>query len=218
MLLLTSMTALSAFAYEPDVTQGRMEFDQSAAEDSLVPTGSRKPEGPPLYYLAKFGRYPSFSDAFEWAISLEKGKYVLRSWRLERDEKGVYRPRRAETIGIELSRELAQAAYTLWSNAILDARYSRAGFGLDGTSYGFSTWLRGIGFPSAMTWSPSKDLPPRWMVEAGEALLTYGRAKERDSAAILAKLQAISNRSSAYRQRSGPQNRPNKSLERTRDK
>jgi hypothetical protein len=200
-LVLICATASTAFGYEPDVTQGQEEFDPRAPEDTLIPSGSRMPDEQPLYYLARFGRYPSFADAFEWSITLEKDKYILSSWRLERAKKESQPPTRAATIRVELPQEIAAVAYTLWANAILEARYSRGGVGLDGTTYHFSTWLRGLGWPGATAWSPTKDLPPRWMVEAGEAVLAYARDKKPDPAALLAKLQAVSKRLAAYAHR-----------------
>jgi len=216
-LTLLSAAPLSALAYEPDVTQERMEYDGRDPQDHLVPAGSRRPDEHPVYFLAKFGRYPSFSEAFEWTIVLDKGKYKLESWRLEASEKEVDRPKRVALVSVEITPQLATAIYALWANAILDARYSRGGLGLDGTTYAFSTWLRGVGWPSATTWSPDRDLPPKWMVEAGEEILAYGRAKTRDAPKLLSKLQAIGDRWRAYQQRPTV-NWPNTSLERTRER
>jgi len=82
-LLLPSLAlAPAALAYEPDVTQERDETDTSLqAVDHLIPSGRGFPENrPPIYYIARFGQYPSFSDSFEWCVFRKKNRYVLSSW------------------------------------------------------------------------------------------------------------------------------------------
>jgi hypothetical protein len=58
-LLAVLMSSL-AFAYEPDITQQREEYDASSpAVDHLIPSGYGFPEdqGPPPYYIARFGTH-----------------------------------------------------------------------------------------------------------------------------------------------------------------
>jgi hypothetical protein len=198
-LLLGAVSTQVALAYEPDVTQQRTE-DQGAAGpvDHLEPTGGWDiPVYQPRYYIAKFGAYPSFSPAFEWCLLIENEKYMLRSWKLER-VKGEDEPRRVEPLETQITQEMAAVVYTIWANGILDARYSRQPLGLDGTTYQFSTFLRGVGWPGARTWSPSADLPPKWLVTAGTDVLTYARAPNRDSGKLLTQLQATQKRLSEY--------------------
>jgi hypothetical protein len=197
-LLLGAVLTRVALAYEPDVTQQRMEHDGALGPvDHLQPTGSEFPVHPPRYYIAKFGVYPSFSPAFEWCLLIEKQKYMLRSWKLER-VKGEDEPRRVELLETQISQEMAAVVYTIWANGILDARYNRQALGLDGTTYQFSTFLLGVGYPGAKTWSPSADLPPKWLVTAGTDVLTYARATNRDSKKLLTQLQATQKRLSEY--------------------
>jgi hypothetical protein len=204
------------FAYEPDVTQERMEWDVQAAKDRLVPSGSTRPQTAPLYYLAKFGRYPSFTDAFEWSLILKNGRYLLVSWRLAQEKETQQGPAHSDELTLEVSKELAATIYAIWASGIMDARYTRYADGLDGTTYWFSTYLRGVGWPSARTWSPSADLPPKWLVDAGEAVLELGRSKRANEAPTADKLKLIRGRLDSFRKANSDPDRPNKSLERTR--
>jgi hypothetical protein len=205
-----------AFAYEPDVTQQRMEDDSALLLDHLIPSGSEIPETPPLYYIAKFGRYPSFADAFEWQLVQKNGKYTLSSWRLSQKDKAEVNPPRLDEMSIEIPMELSATVYSIWANGILDARYTRHTFGTDGTSYSFSTYLRGVGWPSAWAWSPSGDLPPKWLVEAGEEVLAYGRAKKPDAVVTHHRLQAIAKRLTSHRSAHSKFTQPNTAMEPTR--
>jgi hypothetical protein len=58
--------------------------------------------------------------------------------------------------------------------------YTAAMVGNDGTTYLFSTYLRGPGWLSAQTWSPDADLPPKWLADLGETVLRYSRAQKHD--------------------------------------
>jgi hypothetical protein len=219
-LLLLALTVFGlpvmARAYEPDVTQENMEWDTQAAKDHLVPTGSAEPQGAPLYYLAKFGRYPSFDDSFEWHLILNSGRYLLVSWRLAHGTVAQIEAAHEDELIVEVSKDLAATIYAIWASAILDARYTRYANGLDGTNYWFSTYLRGVGWPGARTWSPSANLPPKWLVEAGEVVLELGRSNPATEAPSIAKLKVIRERLDSYRKINSTGDRPNKSLERTR--
>jgi hypothetical protein len=208
--LLAALVSSRAFAYEPDVTQQREEYDPSfPAVDHLIPSGYGFPEdqGPPLHYIARFGTYPSFSEAFEWCVFRKDRRFVLSSWRLDKSNRKA-KPARVDSLETEIPEPVAAAIYTIWANAILDARYARQGVGLDGTSYSFSTFLRGVGWLNATTWSPSdKELPPKWLVGAGEEVLAFARSKDGDSNRLLMRLQAVQHSLSA---------RPNKTMEPTR--
>ena len=192
-------------AYEPDVTQQREEYDPSFPDvDHLIPSGTGLPEeyGPPLHYLARYGRYPSVSAAFEWSLThdlrhAKAHRYILSSWRLDRTDRHAA-PRRVEVKEVEIPQELAAAIYWMWANAILDARYARQGPGVDRTSYWFSTTLRGVGWFSATTWGPQENLPPGWLVEAGEQVLALSRRERSDPAPTLASLRALQARLRKY--------------------
>lgn len=197
--LLVLSLALSgvAAAYEPDVTQQRDETIKGDS-DRLLPEGSGIVERRCLRCLAEFGRYPSLEPAFEWQIKLENDKYVLSSWRLVHPKSDVDF-QQVDVQQLEVSKQFAALVYDIWANNILEARFTRhQPSGPDGISYTFRTNLRGVGFPSASTREPRANLPPKWMVDAGEEIMTFARAKSAKEAPVLAKLQAARKRLNDY--------------------
>lgn len=182
-----------ASAYEPDVTQQRDE-SIAGASDRLIPDGSGSVDRLCPDCLAEFGRYPSVDPAYEWQIRLEEGKYVLRSWRLANPKSDVdYQ--QVDVQRLDVSRRFAEVVYDIWANNILEARYTRhAPSGADEIIYCFRTFLKGVGWPSARTGSSNKDLPPKWLVDAGEEILALARAKSPKEAPVLTKLQAVRKR------------------------
>lgn len=195
-LLLMIGSATSA-AYEPDVTQGRDETI-AGTSDRLLPDGSELVNGSCRSCLAEFGRYPSVEPAYEWQIELEDRKYVLSSWRLVHPKSAVDF-QHVDVLRLEVTKQFAEVVYDIWANNILEARFTRhQPSGRDGTSYRFRTYLRGVGSPSARTWSPSKDLPPKWMVDSGEEIMTLARAKNPNEASVLAKLRVVRKRLNEY--------------------
>jgi hypothetical protein len=203
-LILLCFTFGSAFAYEPDVTQQRQEHDPALRKvHHLIPSGTMPPEehGPPLRYLARFSRSPPFheDDAYEWALvhkersHVKEHKYLLSSWRLDRSDRSAGH-RRIDAKEIEIPRELAATIYSMWANAILNARYARQAMALDGTSYWFSTSLTGVGWLSATTWEPAERSPPGWLVSAGEQVLALARAERPDANQVHASLRALQSR------------------------
>ncbi|GFE88717.1 hypothetical protein [Steroidobacter agaridevorans] len=186
-----------ASAYEPDVTQQRDET-VAGASDRLIPDGSASVRGRCMRCLAEFGRYPSSEPASEWQIQLEDKKYVLSSWRLVNPKSDVD-ARQVDVLRFEVSRQFAEVVYDIWANNILEARYTRhAPSGADAVSYRFRTHLKGVGWPSARTGVANKDLPPKWLVDTGEEILTLARAKSPKETPVLAKLQAARKRLNEY--------------------
>ena len=193
--------ALASYAgaretFVPDVTQQRFE-DQRGTVDHLVPyAGNRTPP----YYIAEFAAHPSFSESYGWKIYRREGKYFLRSENLARSQKGKS-PFDARLIELEIPSEIAGVVYEIWANALLEVRYTRIGhLGLDGTTYLFSTYLRGVGFLNGSAWSPEDDLPPKWMVEAGDLIMEYSRSVARDEVGFHKSLSAHKNRLVKYLQ------------------
>lgn len=189
-----------AAAYEPDVTQERDETIDGYS-DRLIPDGSRIVDRRCTSCLAEFGRYPSSDPAYEWQIRLEDRKYVLSSWQLVHPKSDVDF-QQVEVRRLEVTKQFAAVVYDIWANNILEARFTRhAPSGVDGTGYRFRTYLRSVGWPSARTWSPSKDLPPKWLVDSGDEILALARAQSPKEAPVLAKLQATRKRLNEYYQR-----------------
>ena len=200
----------AAAAYEPDVTQQREEYDPAFPNvDHLIPSGTMPPEeyGPPLLYLARFSRSPPFheEEASEWSLihkqrpGIREHRYVLSSWRLDRRDRNA-EPRRIEIKEIEIPQELAATIYSIWANAILDARYARQPLGVDGVSYWFSTCLSGVGWFSATTSKSSRDLPPAWLAEAGEQVFALSRAEHPDVGQLQSSLKKLRERLGKHRE------------------
>ena len=99
---------------------------------------------------------------------------------------------------IEIPQDMAATIYSIWANAILDARYTREGPGLDGTSYWFSTSLRSVGWFHATTWSPKEASSPGRLVAAGEEILALSRAARPDAAQTHKRLRQIQNQLRQY--------------------
>ena len=191
--------ALSGVAagYEPDVTQQRDETI-AGASDRLIPDGSGLVDERCLQCLAQFGRYPSSAPAYEWQLRLEDGKYVLSSWQLVNPKSDVD-SQQVDVQRLEVSKQFAAVVYDLWANNILEARYTRhSPSGLDGANYRFRTNLRRVGWLSARTWSPTANLPPKWMADSGDEILALAREKSPKEAPLLAKLQTVRKRLNDY--------------------
>lgn len=191
--------ALSGVAsgYEPDVTQQRDETI-AGVSDRLIPDGSGLVDERCTRCLARFGRYPSSTPAYEWQIQLDDGKYVLSSWQLVNPKSDVD-SQQVEVLKLEVSKQFAEVVYDIWANNILEARYTRhSTAGLDGANYRFQTSLRRVGWLSARTGSPTANLPPKWMVDSGDEILAFARAKNAKEAPLLAKLQAVRKRLNDY--------------------
>lgn len=199
MFVLCLALSSTAAAYEPDVAQERDETI-AGTSDRLIPDGAGSVHRRCQRCLAEFGRYPSVEPTYEWQIQLEDGKYVLSSWRLEHPKSDVD-SQQVDVRQLEVTKRFAEVVYDIWANNILEARYTRhASSGADGTNYRFRTSLRGVGWPSASTGSPSKDLPPKWLVDSGNEILALARAKGPKEASVLVRLQAVRKRLSEYYQ------------------
>ena len=82
-------------------------------------------------------------------------------------------------IDKKISLDLAVAIQRVWAKALHLTRYpSAASNGLDGTTYLFSVWVRGLGVLQGETWSPEHGLP-RDLVAAGTDLTAFVRQDAR---------------------------------------
>lgn len=181
--------------FHPDVTQKEFQ-DGSGSIDHLEPYVQLRKPG---YHLAEFSVYPSFSKRHEWRIYLDGQRYVLRSWRLTGDQISTAKPDKSTVTEIEIPKDVAAIVYDIWTNALLETRYSRAlSGGLDGTSYRFSTYVRGLGWFQGETWEPEDDLPPKWLVACGTLIYEYSRASKNSPEKLAAQLAEYRERLYAY--------------------
>jgi len=186
--------------FKTDVTQEALA-ESSKGLDHLLPVSY---EVPRAYYIAQYIASPSFSSATMlrvWTDS-KSGKYFLNVWEDYSDD-----PQKASTLKpleCEITKEMASLIYEIWANALLEVRYDRKDAqGTDGTTYTFSTFIRGVGWLSGSTWSPDLDLPPKWMVETGDYLIKFSKPNHRDPEKAEVVLRSVRNRLFDYLKKNG---------------
>lgn len=197
---LISLTASVSYAehnYAPDVTQERFEATDGVI-DHLIPAPATNRH---THYLAEFTAYNSLQNSWAWRVygDDKSGTYRIKSWEIHRSQ-----DRKSETekniLEREITKELAQLIYTAWTNAILDSRYTLVmSKGLDGATYNFSTYLRSVGWISGEIWSPSKELPPRWLVEIGINIYKESRKDISTPFSSTKKMKELNSRLSSYK-------------------
>jgi hypothetical protein len=182
LLPLVSSAALGWEPYRVDPTQ--QAFSEEGQDlDHLEPVNGSLPEN---YYLIQF----TYDVAMEYSTSnLEisrdekSGKYLLLTWGEWKHEQSGEQPPRTMKLPVpvrmEIPEDIAATAYAMWVNALFEVRYDRrADLVLDGWSDTFSTYVRGKGWMHGYADVPTRELPPRWLEEAGKALLQLGKDKD----------------------------------------
>jgi hypothetical protein len=95
-------------------------------------------------------------------------------------EKAPFEARPKLTAELEISKSMAEVAYQIWLNAILETRYARKSFlVLDGTGAYFSVYMASIGFMHGM--SAGDGEVRTWITEAGDLLIRLANGRERDA-------------------------------------
>jgi hypothetical protein len=91
----------------------------------------------------------------------------------------------------EISLELAVAIQRAWGRMLQHTKYpARDGMGLDGATFQFSVWVRGLGDLHGETWTPDKGLPAE-IVSLGAELEEFGADKEMKEKPLIEKLRAF---------------------------
>ncbi len=117
-------------------------------------------------------------------------KYLMRVGKFPTD-KPLKEPPKPDAE-IQISEAFASVIYDLWVNALLEVRYERRQHGgFDGETYVFSTFVTSLGWMHGFTWSPSGDLPPAWMMNAGKKLVALAHDEKRDAKAAEAELTVL---------------------------
>ena len=98
-------------------------------------------------------------------------------------------------IDRKISLGLAVAIQRVWAKALHLTRYpSGLSNGLDGTTYQFSVWVRGLGNLQGETWSPERGLP-RDLVTIGSDLIDFvrkdARSEELTEQALIKRLEKL---------------------------
>lgn len=187
-------------ALSTDVTQ--QEFaEHKSGLDHLEPVSVKEPHS---YYIAQYVVYPSFTPAKRLLVlqNKENEKYYVKVW-------NEYKPGDTDenipaSITVEIPEEIASLIYEIWVNELLEVRYSRySSLGCDGTTYVFSTYVRALGWMHGSTWSPRLDLPPRWIVEAGDLLFQLTKQNNNNYESSKKKLIKIRTRLLTYLEKNG---------------
>jgi len=176
---------------------------QSALQDAAATDAAWKvdhlvPAGPFDGYVDCILMYkaaPSFKPNEEWCIYAKGSEHFIRVGPLSNLKSTAAQ----DSTEVAIPNEVVALLEDLWVNAILEARYSRIiSRGLDGAVLTFGARIVGCGMCLAETWSPLVDLPPRWLVEAGEEVRSYARAASRDSELLYRDINALRDRLFEY--------------------
>lgn len=95
-----------------------------------------------------------------------------------------------------ISQGTAEILIRLWGKALSEVKYaSNPTIGLDGVSYHFSSWTRGIGTRAGIAWSPSSGTNIADLVEIGKNLCAFASKPTKDlEEALKIKAEALMKR------------------------
>jgi hypothetical protein len=179
-LLLWLPMACLADQWKPyDVDVKQEAFAESMGEpDHLLPTSFMLPRKRNI--LIHSSVFPSFlpSNMVEVSLSSNNTHTVIEAFTQAKGEKS-WTKLGAATLPLEI----AEALHRTWVNALFETRHSRSAFrGLDGATFQFGAFVRGLGWLSGQTWSPDTDAPPRHMIVISKALhdFTQGKVSRED--------------------------------------
>ncbi len=193
------------WSFEPfavDVTQEEFA-EHDPAIDHLLPAGVSLPE---FYYIAQFivppDTFPKRDGFSIVVLKTDDGRYLLQTAAIPQGS--PLDTRQKPRLELQIPQTLAEVVYQIWVNTLLEARYDRKSYaGLDGGTFLFSTYVRGLGWMHGRIWSPDANLPPRWIVEAGEQLSDFVRNSQRDPRKTEAALIGIRDKLFEYLETNG---------------
>lgn len=100
-------------------------------------------------------------------------------------------PAKPESRCVPLDAKLANAIAEAWLSMLWNVRYQPTDeIGLDGTTFHFSGFCRGVGILAGQTWSPHDATPTGRLVALAEALKAYALAPSREATQSLRKRAA----------------------------
>ena len=185
-------------AYKTDITQ-QATPEVTDSLDHLEPIDRKIPESP---YFIEFIREPALGYQYTHLTLTQdaaSGKFFVHTW-CEWKNDTQARPLN-EVLGasakVELPVDLAANVYSMWVNALLEVRYDRLiPSGMDGWTDLFSAFIKGRGYLHGLAWSPTKDLPPKWMEDSATALIQF--TKDKDEVACRRSLIDLRDKLFAY--------------------
>ena len=147
---------------------------------------------------------PSFAPQRHWCLRRSGATYTLDSWELPPSVGAEAGSHPAEHRTVSFPSEVATLVRQIWLNAILESHYPRFFLaGADGDDYYFGATRDDSLLLRAEVWSPDADLPPRWLVDAGDQLFNYAQTGSNDIAQVRKSLVALRNRLFSYYEKHG---------------
>jgi hypothetical protein len=174
----TEPFVLKPYTLGAALDSGNVEHDSRVPH--LVPVGTKLPE---YDYLVQYVVPPSGFSAYPkgYAMAIVRTEADLyRVQVADLDEKAPLEARPKPTAELEIPKTLAEVAYQIWLNAILETRYTRKSYlVLDGTAEYFSAYMASIGFMHGM--SAGEGEVRTWLTEAANLLTRLANGRERDA-------------------------------------
>ena len=183
-------------AFEPfqvDVMQSR-EAETSKQIDHLLPLRNVPYQTPPEFpYLAQYwAQIPHGRDHYVVAVRDDTNSRIYIEEGEAPKQKLYGRPYRYKNR-VEISADTATLIYEVWVNVLLETRPDRRAppLLLGAPLYILSTYYPGLGYMHGVAYTAEyPDMPPRWIVEAGEDLYSFVTTMPRDENELRAKIQA----------------------------
>jgi hypothetical protein len=171
--------------------------------DFLTPSALPEPQQT-LDCAATFDVRPSFAPERHWRLRRNGSTYSLESWKSARSGGSQAGAHDAEHRTVPFPFELATLVREIWLNAILESHYPRLYLGgADGDDYYFGATRDDSLLLRAEVWSPDADLPPRWLVEAGDQIFNYAQRDSNDAVVLRKSLVALRKRLFNYYEEHG---------------
>jgi hypothetical protein len=183
--------------YNPITKEGPIGYDPSRL--GLVPSMFAPPLPPASGCVAYFLLDVSLLPTRDWwCLKQADGKiYRVTAWSGQKYNSApgeIDKP-----LAVDLPEDIGDIVYSLWINAILEVRVRNFEMGADGYScyFGSLDTKTGIG-GMAYVFEPTEDLPPKWLVGAGEEIMKYIRDPKRDEARLRRSMQKTQERVFEY--------------------
>lgn len=135
-----------------------------------------------------------------WAVPDDEKKYFITVTRAseslwysmaENNDEKKTKKVKVTRVDREISLELAVAIQRAWGRMLQQTKYpAKASMGVDGITYQFSVWVRGLGDLYGETWTPDGGLPAE-IASLGNELNGYASTKEAKEQPLIERLKAF---------------------------
>ena len=183
---------------EPDDSIFGYEWSRDYYSNVAQVLGSVVPDGSPRVYVlpSNMNEYVIGIDDEEepCRVVFGRAEYTIWVYESRKQTPELYAltsdfPEDPRSVAVEVSSQPVPADQCerirgAWTAVLLRTRYpdpDEARLGLDGVSFRFSVWQRGLGMLSGKTWSPERQTVPGKLVALSLAMRNYARSGDRDS-------------------------------------